>query len=188
MWIQQEARQSFTASSEWQRSGWDSWDTSVSKKPGVPVDGMAAQNSKIGNYRAKLSRCGCAEESRGGWEERSNPAATSRNPAELKWAHLPDFLKVESSWEEKMEARCAGEGLLSDLTLFVSCFLSSRAFHIVSHSLLWYTSFLIISAVNKHTTCVYREEITPVLASPLRVLSVRFHTEEGGGGLHIILQ
>lgn len=45
---------------------------------------------KIGTYRAKLSKCGCAEEAGNAEErkrdkpERSNAAATSRNLAELK--------------------------------------------------------------------------------------------------------
>lgn len=71
----------------WSASGWYGCETCL--------------KFKIGNYRAKLSRCGCAEElgnaeeRRGAWKERSNPAATSRNPAELKGAHLPEYLKAE---------------------------------------------------------------------------------------------
>lgn len=55
-------------------------------------DSLEIQN-RGGNYRAKLSRCGCAEESGDAAEERSrdepgkegsDPAAKSSNQAELK--------------------------------------------------------------------------------------------------------
>lgn len=59
----------------------------------MSVDGYGFETHlkfKIGSYRAKLSKCGCAEESGNAVKrsrdepERSNAAATSRNPAELK--------------------------------------------------------------------------------------------------------
>ena len=99
-----------------------------------------------GTTEQSCQRWGCAEESgnaerRGAETERSNPAATSRHAAELKGAHLPEFLKAAQK-KRRWRRRCAGEGLLSDLTLFVShfCFpvfsLARRPFIFLSHGVL----------------------------------------------------
>lgn len=88
--------QGFTGSSKWQRSSGDSWDTHVSEKPGV-CDLLKILNG--GNYRAKLSRCGYAgERSRDEPEKKEvNLLQHQKIKLGLKWVHLPEFLKVESS-------------------------------------------------------------------------------------------
>lgn len=92
---------------------------------------------KIVKYRAKLSRCGCAEESgnaggeerRGAWKKKRKEATLLQHQEiQPSWsdAHLPKFLKPHTRRDRWREAgdkrrcgwRCADEGL----PLFVSCF------------------------------------------------------------------
>lgn len=122
--------------------------------------------------------------------ERSN-AATSRNPAVLRWDRPPyNFLKVKQSRDD-LRWKKRRWRVLQDLALvllLLSCLhfyfpllswvnLSYIVFE--SHCVLQYASFLVISSVDKCTACVYCDEMTPALAS-LRAPSFYLRSQWSG--------